>query len=231
LSVFTLKGKIISKDKNPVEGLRILAYDDDPLLNTDDFLGESTTDSNGLFKIDFDKSKFSGFLEPLEQTPDIYLIAKDARGNEILTTNVMQTQKEIEYHIKTFNNSDPPPTPDPNAKDIYAGNLRRMISMLNEVGNIIGIENRINLDTLQKNRDDLPEEVKHNLEEFVNGYEERRNNFNHFMVIVSSVGETFLEEMHIGDIGYDGPQVPRQPRRESYNQVIIWPRKEQFAWG
>ena len=36
--------------------------------------------------------------------------------------------------------------------------LRRMITMLNEVGNVIGIENRINLDIL--NNGDPPEEIR-----------------------------------------------------------------------
>jgi hypothetical protein len=37
--------------------------------------------------------------------------------------------------------------------------------------------------------------------------------------------------LQIGGIGYDGPQVPRQPSREGYNQVITWPRQEEFKWA
>jgi hypothetical protein len=65
----------------------------------------------------------------------------------------------------------------------------------------------------------------------VNGYTDRKNNFNNFMVILSSLVDSFSEELHIGDIGYDGPQVPRLPRREQYNQVIMWPRQEEFKWA
>jgi hypothetical protein len=101
--------------------------------------------------------------------------------------------------------------------------------MLNEVGNIIGIENRINLDIL--NNGDPPEEIRERLQNFVSDYEERKNNFNHFSVILSTLVDSFFEELHIGDIGYDGPQVPRQPRREQYVQVIMWPRKEDFKWA
>ena len=57
---FSLKGKIISKDNAPINNLKVLAFDDDPLLNPDDFLGESITNSDGFFRIDFDQSKFSG---------------------------------------------------------------------------------------------------------------------------------------------------------------------------
>ena len=225
MGTFTLKGKIISKDQLPLKDLKIEAYDDDPLLNPHDLLGETITDSHGLYRIDFDESKFKEFFEVLEGTPDVYIVLKNNQGNKILTTKVMQTKKEIEYHIRVVDNN----IPNPNAIDIYSGNARRMISMLNEVGSIIGIENRIDLDIL--NKGDPPEEVREKLQNFINGYEERKNNFNHFSVIMSTLVDSFFEELHIGDIGYDGPQVPRQPRREAYNQVITWPRQEEFKWA
>lgn len=224
LGTFTLKGKIISKDQLPLKNLKIEAYDDDPLLNPDDFLGEASTDSQGFYRIDFDESKFKEFFELIEGTPDVYLVVKDNQGNKILITKVMQTKREIEYHIRIVDN-----IPNPNAIDIYSGNARRMINMLNEVGSIIGLENRINLDIL--NNGNQPEEVREKLQNFVNGYEERKNNFNHFSVILSSLVDSFFEELHIGDIGYDGPQVPRQSRREQYDQVIICPRQEEFKWA
>jgi hypothetical protein len=151
LGTFTLKGKIISKDQLPLRDLKIEAYDDDPLLNPDDFLGEATTDPQGFYRIDFDESKFKEFFELLEGTPDVYLVVKDNQGNKILTTKVMQTKREIKYHIRIVDN-----IPNPNAIDIYSGNARRMISMLNEVGSIIGLKNRINLDIL--NNGNPPEE-------------------------------------------------------------------------
>ncbi len=116
----------------------------------------------GFLGLDFDESKFREFLEVLEGTPDVYIVVKDNQGNKILTTKVLQTKKEIEYHIRIVDN-----IPNPKAIDIYSGNARRMISMLNEVGNIIGIENRINLDIL--NNGDPPEEIRERLQNFVNG--------------------------------------------------------------
>ena len=50
------------------------------------------------------------------------------------------------------------------------------------------------------------------LQNFVNGFDERNNNFDHFMVIVSAIINSMLEEWRIGKIGYDGPQVPRLPQ-------------------
>jgi len=227
LGTFSLRGKIISKDNKPIDNLKVVAYDDDPLLNPDDYLGESITNSNGFFRIDFDNSRFSGFLEPLDETPDVYILLKDTQGNDILNntkTKESRTKKKIEYHIRIADN-----TPDPLSRDIYAGNIRRMISMLSEVGNVMGIENAINLDLLRNG--DLPRDIRDRLQNFVNGFEDRNSNLDHFMVIVSSVINSFLEELRIGRIGYDGPQVPRLPRRESYDQVIIWPRKEEFKWA
>ena len=227
MGTFSLRGKIISKDNKPIDNLKVVAYDDDPLLNPDDYLGESITNSNGFFRIDFDNSRFSGFLEPLDETPDVYILLKDTQGNDILNntkTKESRTKKKIEYHIRIADN-----TPDPLSRDIYAGNIRRMISMLSEVGNVMGIENAINLDLLRNG--DLPRDIRDRLQNFVNGFEDRNSNLDHFMVIVSSVINSFLEELRIGRIGYDGPQVPRLPRRESYDQVIIWPRKEEFKWA
>lgn len=224
MASFTLKGKVISKDQAPLKDVKVEAYDDDPLLNPDDFLGDAMTDSHGSYRIDFDESKFKGPFELFEGTPDVYLVVKDNQGNKILTTKVMQTKKEIEYHIRIADN-----TPNPNAIDIHAGNAQRMISMLREVGNMIGLENTINLNIL--NNGNPPPDIKEKLQNFVNGYEERKNNFDHFSVVISSLVDSFFEELHIGNIGYDGPQVPRQPRREKYDQVITWPRQEEFRWA
>ena len=58
-----------------------------------------------------------------------------------------------------------------------------------------------------------------------------RYNFDQLIVILSSLVDSLAEETRVGGIGYDGPQVPRRPRRETYDQVIIWPRQEAFKWA
>jgi hypothetical protein len=221
---FSIGGKVITKDNKPAESYSVLAYDKDPILNPDDLLGQSLIDSRGLFKIDFDRSQFAGFLEPLEGTPDVYLKIKEEQGKkEVLISKETKTKKEIDYHIKIVDHM-----PNPNAPDIYAGNVQRLLNMLNEVRDIIGIELQINIDLL-KNQD-LPQEIRNRLENYVKGDDERRRNFEHVLVILSSFIDAHLEELKIGTIGYDGPQVPRQPRREKYNQEITWPREEAFKW-
>jgi hypothetical protein len=224
LETYSLKGKIISEDKKPLQGYYILAYDHDFILNPDDLLGETVTDSLGFFRIEFDKSKFAGFLEPLEGSPDVYLIVKNENKEEVLRTAVKSTQKEIEYHIKKSN-----PTKDPSAIDIYAGNARRFITSLYDIGNIIDSEHHINLDILAN--PNVSQEVRESLGEFASGYEERRSNFETLLVTLSSLVDSYLEDRNIGNIGYDGPQVPHIPRRELYEQIIIWPRKEEFRWA
>jgi hypothetical protein len=205
--------------------MNIQAFDQDS-IDPDDLLGQSTTDSNGIFKIDFDKSKFSKAWELLEGTPDVYLVINDSHRNQLLKTKVMQTRKEIDYHVKNNGEHD---TPDPNAKDIYAGNARRLITMLRDVGNILSKENQINLNMLQNAN--LSEDIKKDIQNFVNDNEDRSNNFKQIIAVLASLSDTVLEELHIDDIGYDGPQVPRYPRREQYNKVIIWPKNEVFKWA
>lgn len=220
---FSIYGKVRTNNNKPAQGHSVHAYDSD-VINADDFLGQKPVDANGFFRIDFDKSKFAPFYEFLEKSPDIFLrITKEQENKEILKTRETKTDKEIEYQIKIADH-----IPDPDAPDIYAGNLQRLLGMLNEVREIIGIERQINLDRL--NSQDISREIRKNLEDFAKMDDERRNNFEHVLVILGSFFDSYIEELNIGTIEYDGPQVPRHPRREKYNQEIIWPRQEAFKW-
>ncbi len=220
---FSLQGRVISKDELPLKDLTVSAYDYEPLLNPKDLLGQANTDADGYFKIEFDESKFSGFLSHVF-APGVHLTVNDKQGNEILETKNSQTSTEIDYHIRVVDD-----IPDRDALDIYSGNAQRVINTLNEVGNIIGTENQINLAMITNGN--LPEGIREKLQNFVSGYDERRANFNHLLVILSALIDIFLEELHLEDIGYDGPQLPGEPRRESYKEVITWPRKEKFKWA
>lgn len=223
VKIYSLKGKVIDANKDPLRGARILVFDED-FLQAGDFLGDVITDSDGMFKITFEQSKFKKPWELLEGKPDVVIIIKDATGREVLKTKVMKTDKEIEYHVKLNGNK-----PDPNSKDIYSDNFRRMLATLNVVGANIGLENKINLSRLQSNN--LPKEIRESLQNYVNGHEDIQNNFQNLMAAVSGIVNETLEQNHLGRIEYDGPQVPRLPRREIYDQVIMWPRKEEFRWA
>jgi hypothetical protein len=222
MEIFDLKGKIISKEQLPIANLQIDAFDADPSFN--DLLGSSATDSNGVFAIQFDKSKFNDIWEVLDGTPDVFLLIRDKEGKQLIKTKEAKTKKEIQYHIR-----HDPSTPDPKAPDPYSGNASRMLNMLAEVGEQIGIEYRINLDLL--NKGELSEGVRKDISEFVNEHVDRRYNFDQVIVVLHSLVNSLAEEIRVGSIGYDGPQVPRYPRRESYDQVITWPRQESFKWA
>jgi hypothetical protein len=220
---YSVHGKVRTNDNKLAQGYSVHAYDKDT-INADDFLDEDSIDSNGFFRIDFDRSKFAPIYEFAEGSPDVYLKIKEEEGKkEVLMTKQTKTNKEIEYQIRIAEH-----TPDPSAPDIYAGNARRLLNMLNEVGDLIGLERRINLGRL--NNQDIAREIRKKLEDFARQDDDRRRNFEHVLVILSSFFDSYLEELKIGTIGYDGPQVPRHPRRENYNQEIIWPRQETFKW-
>jgi hypothetical protein len=215
MSKFILKGKVRDQANKLARGYHILAYDDDP-LSRDDFLGEVITDKNGLFLIEFDDTKFNGFLE-FDGEPDVYLIIKNRQGAELVRTRIKKTRKEIEYQIRLVKNK-----PDANAPDIYSGNLQRIFSMLGDVGDMFNRENQINLAAINSQR--LPQDIKNRFQQFAAGHQDRITNFQSFSAILDGIISSYLEELNIGRIGYDGPQVPSRPRREVYSQAIIWPR-------
>ena len=166
MEIFDLKGKIISKEQLPLANLQIEAFDADPIFEPNDLLGKSGTDSSGIFSIQFDKSKFDDVWEALDGTPDVFLLIRDKQGKQLIKTKEAKTKKEIQYHIR-----HDPSSPDPKAPDPYSGNARRMLNMLAEVGELIGIEYRINLDLL--NKGDLSAEIRKGTNEFVNGHIDR----------------------------------------------------------
>jgi hypothetical protein len=212
MGIFNLKGKTISKEQAPFPNLRVEAFDADPIFEPNDLLGNSATDSNGVFSIQFDKSKFDDIWDALDGTPDVFLLIRDKDGRQLIKTREAKTKKEIQYHIR-----HDPSTPDPKAHDPYSGNARRMLSMLAEVGELIGIEYRINLDLL--NKGDLSEQARKDIDKFVNGHLDRRYNFDHFIVVLHSLVNSFAEEIRVGNIGYDGPQVPFQ--EENYTTKLL----------
>ena len=216
---FTIFGTIIDENNEPAEGLEVSAYDSDQFLNADDLLGKSVTDPQGFFSIIFDESKFQTFWEVLEGSPDVYLKISNQTNKIVMHTRTEKTKNELEYHIKLG-----PQKGDPDIVDIYANNAQRIINMLNDVGITMGEEFSINLDTLANGN--LPNDVRKRLEDFLANSDERSANFNNMMAVLSGIVNSSLEEQNLGTINYDGPQVPRLPWKEDYNQVIIWPRDD-----
>ena len=117
----------------------------------------------------------------------------------MLKTRVKKTKKQVEYHIKLAEH-----TPDPNALDIYAGNLSKVMKNFQNIGDFIDSENAF-----------APEQR-----------EKLKDNLNSVMAMLNGTIHFFFESNGIDTIGYDGAQVPKQPRRKKYNQAVIWPRDE-----
>jgi hypothetical protein len=220
---FSLKGKVIGKNNCPFSNHKVIAYDRDSFLSPDDFLGDSIIDEKGFFQIEFDTAKFVDVLEIIEGSPDIFLVLKDEENKEIFQTRVTKTKKEIEYHIKVSKT-----IPDPDAPDIYSGNTKRMINILNNLVNIIDFEYNSNKDAL--NRIDISDKSKENSQHFIDNYDQIIDNFNSILVISKGLINNYMKEMNLSIIQYDAPQVPRFPQKKNYNQVIIWPRREKFKW-
>ena len=67
-------------------------------------------------------------------------------------------------------------------------------------------------------------------EDFINNYDQIKDNFNNLLVISQGLINNYLKELNLSTIQYDGLQVPRFPHKSKYDQVIVWPRKEKFRW-
>lgn len=222
--LYSVHGKVIDRRRNPFEAAGVQAYDRDLLVSPDDFLGEARTDADGSFRIEFDTSKFAGFLSFLEGSPDVYLVLSDASRQEILRTPVCRTRHEIEYHIKVTSE-----VPNPDAPDPYMKNTRRMLGYLRDVGVTMGVEHRWNLDSLAN--PNLAPDVQQRLQSSVDSFDDNLANFHHLLALLDGAASRDLEELHLGTIGYDGPQVPSHPRRDAHSDSIEWPRSEAFRWG
>jgi hypothetical protein len=164
---------------------------------------------------------FKEFLELLEHGPHVYLVIEYDGGKQ-LKTKMTRIQKEIEYHIKLVET-----TPDSGATDIYGDSLQRALNTINESGALINNE-RINIDSLANGK--LPGEIRERFQNLLNNYDDIIKNYTSWQALFSGILITTLKAENLDIIGYDGPQVPRNSWREGNDEVIMWPRREQYNW-
>lgn len=94
-SEYTVTGTVTNEHEDHgqqgVVDLHVLVYDKD-MIGRNDFLGIGVTDTNGVFSVTFDKSKFQSLLD---RKPDLYFIVKDA-GLELFNSedNVIRNADE-----------------------------------------------------------------------------------------------------------------------------------------
>ncbi len=97
---FNISGKISNNEKQPLVNLRIEAWDKDLLI--DDFVGEATSNMDGLFQISFTQKRFTELF--FDNKPDLYFKIY-AEGKLIHNTeksvlwNINNDQKDIEIII------------------------------------------------------------------------------------------------------------------------------------
>jgi hypothetical protein len=78
ISGWQVRGRVTGANKEGVGGLTVRVFDKDLML--DDALGETRTDSQGFYRLNFTKEQFSDFTE---KYPELYLIIEDEKGNQL----------------------------------------------------------------------------------------------------------------------------------------------------
>ena len=91
-------GTVVEQESGkPLAGLRIRAYDKD--LVFDDDLGETTTDADGQFEIDYMEVQYRDLNET---QPDVYLRVYDADGSKLLYSS----EKAVRRSAQVIENYD-----------------------------------------------------------------------------------------------------------------------------
>lgn len=95
-----VKGRVVdAKTKKPLPDVTVQAYDRDMVI--DDFLGEAKTDEKGLFRIEYDQSRYQAVIAVTEGRPDVYLKLSHPDGRKART--------EVKYDLE----GEMEPTDDP----------------------------------------------------------------------------------------------------------------------
>ncbi len=77
-------GQVVDAETGkPLAGMVVLAYDKDVIK--DDYLGKTTTDKDGRFRIEFPQRAFQGAMALTEGAPDIYLKVTHPDGRHMKT--------------------------------------------------------------------------------------------------------------------------------------------------
>ena len=111
-STYTIQGILKSqKTGRGIPGYSIKARDVDLII--DDPLGETVTDKNGEFKIEYTEEQFKKYFLGIsfEGKPDIVLTVVSPEGKIVLTTQPRREGKRFEYFELTLDIESEPPQP------------------------------------------------------------------------------------------------------------------------
>lgn len=88
-------GRVVGKDSGePLAKVKVRAFDKDAIK--DDFLGETETDDQGKFRIEFSQRAYQGALALAEGRPDIYLKLTHPDGRTAKTAVIYEAEGLIE---------------------------------------------------------------------------------------------------------------------------------------
>ncbi len=194
---YLIKGKITDASNNAINNLNIQAMDSDQEWfedHNDDLLGSSKTGTDGSFEITFDDSTFTDSWS--EQKPEIYLILRNENGQIVRRTE----RVKIESYDNTNGTTSIPINITLDSIEKMSvqtstdlyWNNDRILSAFSSVG-----------DTITFNNSDF-----------------QRN----FGLLISSINGwlIYTNEIIWKQIGYDGPQVPRNPLQSHHTHRLSW---------
>jgi hypothetical protein len=127
---YKITGNVKDEKGDPVAGVFVEAYDSD-FWTSEDYLGNTETDSQGDFSMTFDDKAFRERFEFFERKPDEYIVLRDFYG-VLYKSEVRSEAKELEvFHVIL---KDMRPVHDP-----YVNTFRRQISSLISMADTVTI--------------------------------------------------------------------------------------------
>jgi hypothetical protein len=196
---FLIKGKIKSQLIDSFSDLKVQAMDDDQHWfedRNDDLLGSSWANEDGSFEINFNDLSFQDTW--LERKPEIYLIIRNKDGQIINRTLPIKIKKDNTKNTTieiniTVSIDSIQKNSELEDIDPYASNNNKILNAFSSLNDIYTLNNS----------------------DFV------RN----FRLLNSSINAWFVyaQEYSWKKIGYDGPQVPKYPRKDpKHNHILSW---------
>lgn len=121
VSTYTVEGLIRDEKRQPVANLLVEAFDSD-FGSSDDYLGNTFTNRQGLFKIKFKEKAFKGKYEILEKNPDVYLVISDDYG-VVKKTEIKSRPRNGVFKFDVVIKDEKP------FYDPYANSTQRMLTL------------------------------------------------------------------------------------------------------
>ncbi len=200
MSTYTIKGIIKDHQNKPLQNLMIQAMTSDQKWyedHIDDFIDNKWINKDGTFEISFDKERFNdGGI--FERNPDLYLIVRNSLGQKIYQTEIRRGVDSSDTKNLYFDI-----TLESTEKQItqipsdpYSHNNQRVVVSFQRLG-----------DTSEFQLNDISRILR---------------------LLITSVNawSLYTTEHMWNAIGYDGPQVPKYPWRESHSHKLSWENKE-----